>query len=67
MARDFPRRGFVGDQTLAQKRNVLMVPRVAIGDADALGYAVQLVTVVPPRPDRNVSLHEKKAKIGQRT
>ena len=56
MARDFPRSGFVGDQALAQKSNVLVVPGVAIGNTDALGNTVQLVAVVPPRHDKRVRL-----------
>ncbi len=59
MARDFPRRGFIGDQTLAQKRNVFVVPRVTISNADALGNAVELVTVVPPRHGKSVTLQRK--------
>jgi len=34
---------------LTQQRNVLVVPSVAVSDADTLRNAVELVTVVPPR------------------
>mmetsp|Transcript_31081 Transcript_31081/g.73788 ORF Transcript_31081/g.73788 Transcript_31081/m.73788 type:complete len:428 (-) Transcript_31081:964-2247(-) len=37
------------DQSTAQQRNVLVVPSVAVGDGRAVGDAVDLVPVVPPR------------------
>ena len=34
---------------LTKQGDVLVVPSVAVSDADAFGNAVELVTVVPPR------------------
>eukprot|EP00959_Pyramimonas_sp_CCMP1952_P432642 9060109-Pyramimonas_sp.AAC.2 len=38
----------VGHEALAQQGQVLVVPRVAVGDGGAVGHARDLVAVVPP-------------------
>jgi hypothetical protein len=55
VTRDLPRRSLVGNEALAQQSNVLVVPSIAISDADALGDAVELITVVPPRHGYSVT------------
>ena len=38
-----------GGEALAEQRDVLVVPRVAVGDGRAVAHPVDLVAVVPPR------------------
>mmetsp|Transcript_14001 Transcript_14001/g.38322 ORF Transcript_14001/g.38322 Transcript_14001/m.38322 type:complete len:208 (+) Transcript_14001:16-639(+) len=40
-----------GDEALPEQRDVLVVPRVSVGDGGPVAQAVDLVPVVPPRHD----------------
>mmetsp|Transcript_17286 Transcript_17286/g.37111 ORF Transcript_17286/g.37111 Transcript_17286/m.37111 type:complete len:358 (-) Transcript_17286:888-1961(-) len=54
MLRDRMRYVLVGDEALSEKRDVLVVPGVPVGDGGAVRNAVDLVPVVPPRHHASV-------------